>query len=465
MTQELAFKSALELAALIKSKTISPLELTRLYLERIDRFDKELGSFVFVAEETALADATAKTEQLAKVTDTKELPPFFGIPVGVKDLHAVAGLPVSYGVAPLRQNIAQYDEAIVFKLKAAGCIILGKTATSQLGSFPYTEPPGFSPTRNPWHTDHTSGGSSGGSATAVAAGLCAIAHGSDGGGSIRIPANCSGLVGIKPARGRVSNAPVGEYQSGIATQGMLSRTVADNAAFLDVISGYVTGDPYWLPDPSISFLEATKLKLSPLKIGFTSTFNPFGQSYQHKEVEKVVFALQGIGHAINEVSLEIEALIAPFTRIWQAGAAAAGIPLELLGPVNQWMARESGTAGDYLQATRGMHVISRSIVALFAQVDVLVLPVLMAPPIKVGQWEDLSPQETANNIIRWIAPSPLANATGLPAIAIPTGFDDSGLPTGVQLVGKPGDEITLIALATALESLNPVNKIPPQFSV
>ncbi|MDV2998414.1 MAG: putative amidase AmiA2 [Chroococcopsis gigantea SAG 12.99] len=463
MSEELAFKSALELGVLIKNKIISPLELTQLYLDRIERLDGQLGSFVSVAAESALTHARNKTEELASAIDTDDLPPFFGIPIGVKDLNAVAGMPITYGVAALKGNIAQYDEAIVTKLKAAGCIILGKTATSQLGSFPYTECPGFLPTRNPWHTDYTAGGSSGGSASAVAAGLCAIAQGSDGGGSIRTPANCCGLVGIKPARGRVSYAPVGEYQSGISSNGILARTVADAAALLDVISGYVTGDPYWLPNPPILFSEATTLNPHSLKIGFTTSLSPFGRSSQWSPVEKIVGQIQDMGHTVKEIELEVEPLIEPFKRIWQAGAAAAGIPLELLSPLNQWLAARSGTAGEYLRATQQMHVISRGIVAMFQEIDVLLLPVLMKPPIRVAQWENLSPEETVANIIEWIAPCPLANASGLPAIALPVGFDGQGLPTGIQLVGKPGDEITLIALATVLESLNPFDRIPPRF--
>lgn len=164
----------------------------------------------------------------------------------------------------LSTNISKYDEGVVTRMKKAGFIILGKTATSQFGSLPYTEPPGFPPTRNPWNPHHTSGGSSGGAATAVAAGLCPIAHGSDGGGSIRITAACCGLVGLKPARGRVSNAPVGDYQEGIATHGPLAHTVADAAALLDIMAGYIPGDPYWLPQPRNPLPKSSPAKTTPV---------------------------------------------------------------------------------------------------------------------------------------------------------------------------------------------------------
>ena len=179
---DIAFASALDLAQCIRKREISPLELTQLYLERIQRYDPQLGSFFTVAADLALEDAQVKTEQLAKIPDTVELPPFFGIPAAIKDLNPTAGLPCSYGVAALKSQIATEDDNISQRMRKAGFILLGKTATSELGTFPYCESPGFAPTRNPWNLDYTAGGSSGGAAAAVAAGLCAIAQGSDGGG-------------------------------------------------------------------------------------------------------------------------------------------------------------------------------------------------------------------------------------------------------------------------------------------
>src|SRR4028119_2321520 len=239
---DLAFTPALEQAQLIRQREVSPLELVELYLERIQRLDSQLGSYFTVMSELALADAKVKTEQLAQSTNASELPPFFGVPISIKDLNAVAGVRCTYGTPALMDNIATYDEGVVARIKQAGFIIIGKTATSELGSFPYTEPIGFPAARNPWNLNYTPGGSSGGAAAAVAAGLCPIAQGSDGGGSIRTPAACCGLVGIKPARGRVSHAPVGDRISGIATNGSIGRTVADAAAMLDVMSGYIRSE-------------------------------------------------------------------------------------------------------------------------------------------------------------------------------------------------------------------------------
>ncbi|PSN78139.1 amidase, partial [filamentous cyanobacterium CCP4] len=222
---DLAFLPALEQARLIRAKEISPLELTEIYLSRIERLNPALGAYVTVVAEQALADAKAKTEHLASNPD--DLPPLFGVTVSVKDLNPVEGVACAYGIKAACDRIANQDDYIVGKLRQAGMVILGKTATSQLGSLPYTEPPGFPPARNPWNLDYTPGGSSGGGAAALAAGLCAISQGSDGGGSLRGPAFCCGLVGMKAARGRVSFSPVGERLNGLAINGPLGRTVAD----------------------------------------------------------------------------------------------------------------------------------------------------------------------------------------------------------------------------------------------
>lgn len=453
---DLAFTPALELAQLIRNRQISPLELTQVYLNRIQQYDPQLGSFFTVAGEMAMADAKAKTEQLAQTSEVNSLPPFFGVPTAIKDLNAVAQMPLSYGISAFKDYVANYDDEVVKRIKGAGFIVLGKTATSQLGSFPYTEPPGFPPTRNPWHRDYVAGGSSGGAAAAVAAGLCPIAQGSDGGGSIRIPAACCGLVGIKPSRGRVSNAPVGDFQNGISTHGPLGRTVADAAALLDVMAGYVTGDPYWLVSPEISFLAATRQSSSLLKIAFSTQIPSFPEpeGVIKEAVHKTVKLLAEMGHEVEPGCPKLQGLTNPFRQIWQAGVLAAGIPLELLSPVNKWLGEQTETTGKYLQAVHKMQIIARQIVAFFDHFDLLVLPVCLQQPIRVGEWANLSPEKTVENIIKWIAPCPPFNASGLPVITLSMGQDEKGLPVGVQLIGKPADELTLIRVATQLEQVS-----------
>lgn len=363
-------------------------------------------------------------------------------------------MPISYGVRAIENNLANYDDNIAFKLKQAGTIILGKTATSQVGSLPYTEPEGFAPTRNPWNLAYTPGGSSGGAAAAVAAGLCAIAQGGDAGGSIRGPAFCCHLVGLKPSRGRVSYAPSGDRQNGIASSGMLVRTVADAAALLDIISGYVIGDPYWLPTPEITFLDAAKQQLPQLKIGYATEILPFGEATDEcqQSVMATVNLATKIGHNLEPISLDFDELIAPFKRIWAAGVAATGIPLEMLSPVNRWIMKQSGTAAEYLQAVAQMQAIARKLVSFCDRYDVLILPTYMHSAIKIGEWVSLSPEVTFDKVASWVLPCPPFNATGQPAINLPTGFDRNGVPLGVQLVGKPAAEGTILSLASQLEA-------------
>ncbi|MDJ0595098.1 MAG: amidase [Pleurocapsa sp. MO_226.B13] len=450
---DLAFAPALEQAQLIKERQITPLELTELYLSRIEQYDSQLGSFYYVARQSAIADAQQKTEQLAQTVDTRYLPPFFGVPIGIKDLRSVANMPITYGIAALKEQMATYDEGVVTKIREAGFIILGKTATSQLGSFPYTEPEGFAPTRNPWNLEYTPGGSSGGSAAAVAAGLCSLALGGDGGGSIRGPASCCGLVGIKPSRGRISFAPVGDRLSGLGTHGILTRTVADAAAFIDIASGYITGDPYWLPKSPVPFIAAVKEILPPLKIGFINSLLPIGEpaSECQQSVTKVVQKLTEMGHQVSPQAIDLAPLIEPFTTVWASAINASGIPPEALSPMNQWISTKSGTAGEYLQAVTQMQLFAREVVSLFARIDILVAPTYMHPTIKVGEWANLDPETTLQRITNWIFPCPAFNVTGQPVINIPTGFDRNNVPLGVQLVGKPNAEATIIALASALE--------------
>lgn len=439
---------------MIQNRAVSPIELVELYLERIHRLNPGLGSYFTVTADLALADAKAKTKVLSG--RTTELPPFFGVPISIKDLHPVADVRCTYGTRALLDNIATYDDGVVTKIRQAGFIILGKTATSELGALPYSEPEGFPPARNPWNLEYTPGGSSGGAAAAVAAGLCAIAQGSDGGGSIRGPAFCCGVIGIKPSRGRVSNAPVGEY-SGLGTHGPLARTVADAAALLDVMSGYVTGDPYWLPDPAVPFLAATSQAPSSLRVAFSTSVPPVGEADPlcRQVVLKTVNLLEAWGHHVEPGCPDFTDLVDPFVKIWQAGVAASNIPVEYLGKMSRWMCQQACSSGEYLRAVAAMHRISRKIVAFFDSVDVLVLPTYMSPPIRIGEWADLNPKETLEAIIQWIAPAPPFNASGQPAISLPLGFSPTGLPIGVQLVGRPAAEATLIALAAEIERANP----------
>ena len=453
---DLAFTSALDQAQLIRTGQVSPLDLADLYLRRIEQLNPQLGCFFTLQAEAAIAEARAKTDALATTAPTP-LPPFWGVPTAIKDLNAVAGWPLSYGVAALRNQIASYDDGVVARLKAAGFVLLGKTATPELGLTPYTEAPGFPPTRNPWQLEHTPGGSSGGAAAAVAAGLLPVAQGSDGGGSVRTPAACCGLVGLKPARGRVSSAPVGDRLSGLATDGPLTRTVADAAALLDVMAGYITGDPYWLPEPATSFLAALQQPLGRLRIAVSTEIRPLGtaDAGQAAAVMAIAQQLEALGHEVEAATPDCTGLAAPFIRLWQASVPAAGLPPELLSPLARWLGDQAGSAGDYLRAVAQMQIVARRIVGFFDHFDVLLWPNLLHAPPKIGAWADLEPEATLERLANWIAPGPPANASGLPAITLPAGHDAQGLPLSVQLLGRPAAEATLLALAAQLEAAQP----------
>ncbi|RMD70962.1 MAG: amidase [Cyanobacteria bacterium J149] len=448
--------STVELSKLIHSKEISPLEILEFYAPQIEEKNPKLGAFTYLNLDLAYKEAKEKTEILAQVDHTSCLPFFFGIPTAIKDLYPVKGMPTSYGNGFVKDQIADYDCGITGKIKEAGFIIVGKTATSELGSLPYTESIGLPPCRNPHNLDYTAGGSSGGAASAVAGGLLPIAPGSDGGGSVRGPAFCCGLVGLKPSRGRVSNAPVGDYQGGIATHGCLSRTVADSAALLDAIAGYITGDPYWLPNPETSFLSALTQETGKLKIAFATSVLPAGEVdlILKTQVDAIALCLQEMGHELVEACPDFTTLVEPFKIIWQSGITAAGFPEQILNPMNQWLKQNSPDLGTYLRAVHQMQVISRQIVGFFDHFDLLLLPTYMSPPIKIGAWADLPPEKTLEKIIHWINPCPPFNATGQPAIALPTGFTEDNLPIGVQLIGKPADEKTLLQIAYQLETRN-----------
>jgi amidase len=458
----LLLTSAMHQAELLRSRQISPLELTQLYLERIDRLNPSIGAFFHVAAERAIATATAQTTELmARKTET--LPLFFGLPIAIKDLNSVAGMPCTYGVAMLQQNIATTDDAMAMLMNRAGCNILGKTAISELASLPYSESPGFPPTRNPWNLDHTAGGSSGGAAAAVAARLLPFAPGSDGGGSLRGPAHCCGLVGIKPTRGRISDAPVGDRLSGLASNGPIARNVADAAALLDALSQRLPGDLYCLPAPEPSFLAAASRSVPTLRIGICASFwadAPLDSSYR-AALEKAGELCQEMGHRVTEVAIDAGALLEPFITVWQTAVAASGIPTAALGSFNRWLIERSGSAGEYLKALYTVQTLARQIVARWQDFDVLIAPVYNHSTIKIGAWADLEPPELLNAISRWISPCPIFNATGQPALVLPVAVESqTNLPIGVQLVGNLGAEELLISLAASLEQA--LNFITPE---
>lgn len=467
---ELPFLPATEQARLVRDREVSPVELVETYLQRIEKFDQTLNSYVTVTAELALDLARAAE---SAVSPGDDLPPFHGVPVSIKDLYALAGVKMTGSTKALADHIPTEDSSTVRRIKEAGFIPLGKTNTPEFGTVPVTESDLNGICRNPWNTDHTPGGSSGGAAAGVAAGLAPIAQGSDGGGSIRIPASCCGLFGIKPSRGRVSHAPFfGESLGGLSTHGPISRTVRDAAAFLDVISGYETGDPYWAAPPERPFEAEVGADPGKLRVAFTlknaldSPVDPACVT----AVEEAARLLESLGHSVEEGDPQIEDTNAStyFVTLWSAIAVAYGeIPLDRMEPLNRMLTElGAGTnALDYVKAKNGMHRLARQVVAFWNDYDLLLTPTLALPPLPVGwifEEEDPWAQFARSGLF---APfTPFTNITGQPAVSVPLHWTDEGLPIGVQLVGAPADEAVLIRISSQLEQARPWAHLRPPVS-
>ncbi len=467
MTQELAFLPATRQAELIKAGELSPVELTELYLSRIEKLDGELNAFVTVTAEDALADAARKEKQVAAGED---LPPFHGVPIPIKELDDVAGVRTTYSSRSFETHVPETDAATVTRLRAAGFVLLGKSNSPEFGTIPMTESDLNGVCHNPWDVTRTPGGSSGGAGAAVSSGMAPVAHGSDGGGSIRIPASCCGLFGLKPSRGRVSQAPGGEGWAGFSTQGALTRTVRDSAAILDVLTGYESGDPYWAPPPERPFADEVGAPVERLRIGFTTT-SPTGSPVEPEPVtavEEAMVLLEELGHQVTEVTPDWSDpnLTPMFLAAVQTGTAYyPGTDLDKIEPLNRMLAETGMTTNslDYVRAMEGLKALSRRMVALWNEYDVVVTPTLAMVPPKTGWIRD---QEDPFMQIAFagafIPFTPAANITGQPAASVPLHWTDEGLPVGVQLIGPPAGDALLLRLSAQLEAAKPwTDRRPP----
>jgi amidase len=465
VSDELAFTPALELAARVRAREVSPVELTELYLERIERLDPQLNSFVTVDAEGALAAAREAEASPAAA-------PFHGVPIPIKDLNETAGLRTTYSTKAYANNVPNFDAAVVRRIREAGFIVLGKTNTPELGTIAQTESELNGACRNPWDVSRTPGGSSGGAAAAAAAGLCPVAHGSDGGGSIRIPASCCGLFGLKPSRGRVSPSPYGSGALGISSSGPLARTVRDAAALLDAIAGYETGDFYVAPAPERPFLEEAEHAPGRLRIAVTTeppTDVPVDPVCV-AAVEDVAALLAELGHDVREATppWRNDEMIIDFIRIWQVGPATVGIDdLSLLEPINRALAEDARAtpSPEHGLAIMKLQQFVRVVVAFWNDVDVLLTPTLALPPVPIGwTFEDTGGDPRAAFLRQTLFTpfTPLINVTGQPAASVPLHWSDDGLPIGVQLIGRPFAEAPLIRLAAQLEEARPwAERRPP----
>ena len=467
MANDLMFKSAAEQAQLVRSGEVSARELVEESLAEIERLNGDLNAVVMLSAERALEEADAVQSGDAR--------PLAGVPILIKDLGAVTeGIRTTAGMAALDEWIPSHDSATVRRLREAGAIVVGKTNLPELGILPVSEPDRFGPARNPWDTSRTPGGSSGGSAAAVAAGMVALAHGNDGGGSLRIPASCCGLVGLKPTRGRISWGPhASEVVSGFATEGALARTVYDSALALDILAGYEPGDPYWAPPPSAPFVEAPAREPGSLRIAFV-TDSPNGVPVDEECVTATRAAaalLESLGHQVQEVEIQAdEAYVENFVKVWIGGtehgirmyerATGQRIDVERLEPLTRQMYEiaQGVTATDFLDAFAWLQGYARQIVSMWGAIDVLLTPTLALPPIEIG-WlrpkDGEPPIQMLMNSANWVPFTPVWNVTGQPAVSLPLHQSEAGLPIGVQLVGPPAGEELLLSLSAQLETALP----------
>jgi amidase len=465
LADELAVLDATEQAALVRKKELKPIDLVEAAIQRIDSINPRLNAVVTPMYEQALAAAASPLPE----------GPFTGVPFLLKDLLAsYAGVRWTSGSAFLKDFVAPHDAEIVTRYKRAGLIVVGKTNTPEFGILPTTEPKLFGAARNPWDTSRTTGGSSGGSAAAVAAGLVPMGHANDGGGSIRIPASCCGLFGLKPTRGRNSLAPdFGDMFTGLVAEHAVTRSVRDSAALLDATSGAVPGDPYWAPPPARSFAEEPGVNPGRLRIAF-ATKATTGVPIQADCIEAVRDAARlcsDLGHDVVEAFPDIngEKLAQSFMTIWSAGCTwtidgfahvTGRIPgPEMFEPLT-WTLYERGQnvrASDYLLALQWLQGVSREIARFMLGYDLLLTPTLGEPPVPLGAF-DSTPEFALKGMIRaaqFVPFTPICNVTGQPAMSVPLFWNADGMPIGTHFIGRFGDEATLIRLASQLEHARP----------
>jgi len=461
---ELLFKPATELATLIHTGQISSAELVGAALERIEALQPTINAFTHIDADGALAAAEA--------IGADDPRPFAGVPIAVKDTAPVAGMPYTMGSDIFGDFVPGHDAFLVRRLRDAGFVIVGKTNMPEFGILPVSEPRRFGSVRNPWDTDRTPGGSSGGAAAAVASGMLPLAHGSDGGGSIRIPASCCGLVGLKPSRGRISRGP-DQGDDFLVQDGVLTRTVAETAALLDILAGYEVGDATWAPPPSEPFAAAAAREPGKLRIGYTTkaAIEADLDSPCEQAVRDAAELLSELGHEVEEVAAPWgdDDLLETFTMvfgtpiamgIYFGGLVTGREPTaELVEPLSWtvWEGIRARTALDYLLARTQLTGISRGIIALWESYDVVLTPALAERPVRIGEIDACSddPWEDFRRSGRFTPYTAIFNVTGQPAISVPLFHGDDGLPTAVQMAGRPADEATLLSLAAQLEAARP----------
>lgn len=453
--------NALETAASIRSGERTATAVLEEHLDAIDRLNPELNAVCLRDDEQARSHAEAIDAEIA-AGGAERLGPFAGVPMLIKDLNDVAGWPTTYGSRATSAEPAESDELAVARLRAAGFVLTGKTTTPEFGTISMTESELFGPTRNPWNTDHTPGGSSGGAGAAVASGMLPAAHASDGGGSIRIPASCNGLVGLKCSRHRITAWT--SKMTGGTTQGVLTRNIADTAAIIDVMAGPDPGA--WEVAPPFARPLADEVAADPARMRIrVATDNALGIEPAPActdAVEQAAQVLAELGHTIDRTPTrwpDPGGFLAGFLTVWSTiTAGAAALDEDLLEPHNR-ANREMALATNaiaYSEAVMDLQMRSRGFTEAFGtDFDVLLTPTMAVEPPEVGSiWagSQEDPSAPLTNATPMAAYTALYNVTGQPAISLPVGFSDTGLPIGVQIAAPPFGEAVLIRLASQLEA-------------
>jgi amidase len=453
-----AFLPALEQARLVREREVTALELVEEYLGRIERLDPQLNAYVTLCADEARAAAQGRLDG-----------PFAGVPMPIKDLVQTAGIRTTYSCKAYAEHVPTEDSALARRIRAAGFVVLGKSNTPEFGTIPVTESELNGICRNPWDTERTPGGSSGGAAAAVAAGLAPIAQASDGGGSIRIPASCCGIYGLKPSRGRTSPAPQGDAY-GLSVQGPVARTVADAAAYLDALAGPEPGDPFVAPAPERPFVDETGRPPGRLRVALVlepPVDVPVDPACS-AAAEDAAILLGELGHDVERVAptWNAGALGELFAVVWQTiPSLYPGLDTSQLEPLNaEFAARSDATSSaDYVRAFVQLQGYGRRVAEFVAGYDVVLTPTLAQPPVPVG-WirEPADPWEQYERALAFTPFTAPVNVAGLPGATLPLAWTDDGLPIGVQLVASYGGEPVLLRLSAQLEQARPwADRRPP----
>ena len=456
---DLCFASAVEIAAWVREKKVSPVEVTEAFLTRIDKVNPTLNAYVTLTPE--LARAAAKRAEAAVMADAA-LGLLHGVPFSVKDLIFTAGVRTTAGSLVYRDFVPDTDSLVVSRLKAAGGVMLGKTNTPEFGYKATTENLVFGATRNPWVLDKTPGGSSGGASAATAAGLAPLSVGTDGGGSIRIPASCAGIYGLKPTFGRVPSLPgFGGWHS-LSHIGPMTRTVADAALMMDVIALPDERDRLSVPVPQQTFSQAMQSHPRKLRIGWTRDLGYAAVDPQVvSTVEKAVLAFREIGWDVEEAHPGFPDPMETFTTTVRAeNYVVAGELLakhgNLLDPGMRAFVQASAgiTALDYLRANTERAKLCAQLASFFEKYDLLVTPTLPVPPIAInGRLKEVAGRKV--HILGWLIFTYPFNLTGNPAASVPCGWTADGLPVGMQIIGRRFADAVVLQASAAFEQLRP----------